>query len=194
MVSLRSLVAGAALIAAPVMAALTPTQLTSGLDSLKKLALALQEPASQITIVSAPLIIIGQGPFPAVIMGITQMVSTGTVLISESRGTPAIAGEDADLVYSSFAGFAKTTQDFLNIMIGKAGILTKVPFIGQPVAASLRQLEGVVDTITIFVIDTVKTKAEDLTATANSLGDSLDLCIKQYEGLQMKKRAEVFVA
>ncbi len=30
-------------------------------------------------------------------------------------------------------------------MIGKAGILTKVPFIGPPVAASLRQLEGVMD-------------------------------------------------
>jgi hypothetical protein len=64
MVSLRSLVAGAALIAAPVMAALTPTQLTSGLDSLKKLALDLQGPASQITVINAPLIIIGQGPLP----------------------------------------------------------------------------------------------------------------------------------
>jgi hypothetical protein len=64
MVSLRSLVAGAALIAAPVMAALTPTQLTTSLDSLKQLALDLQGPASQITIINAPLIIIGQGPFP----------------------------------------------------------------------------------------------------------------------------------
>ncbi len=61
MVSLRSLVAGAALIAAPVMAALTATQLVSGLDSLKQQALALQRPASEITIVNAPLVIIGQG-------------------------------------------------------------------------------------------------------------------------------------
>lgn len=64
MVSLRSLVAGAALIAAPVMAALTTTQLTSGLDSLKKQALDLQGPASELTIVNAPLIVIGQGPLP----------------------------------------------------------------------------------------------------------------------------------
>ncbi len=40
----------------------------------------------------------------AVIKGITQMVSTGTVLVSQSAGTPAIADEDADLVYGSFAG------------------------------------------------------------------------------------------
>ncbi len=33
-------------------------------------------------------------------------------------------------------------------MIGKAGLLTKVPFIGPPVAAALRQLEGVVDVST----------------------------------------------
>ena len=64
MVSLRSLVASAALIAAPDMAAHTATQLTSGLGSLEKLVLALQGPASEITIVNAPLIMIGQGPLP----------------------------------------------------------------------------------------------------------------------------------
>jgi len=33
-------------------------------------------------------------------------------------------------------------------MIGKAGLLTKVQFIGPPVAAALRQLEGIVDVST----------------------------------------------
>jgi hypothetical protein len=32
------------------------------------------------------------------------MVTTGSVLISQTDGTPAIADADADLVYSSFAG------------------------------------------------------------------------------------------
>jgi hypothetical protein len=33
----------------------------------------------------------------------------------------------------------------LNILIGKAGLFSTVPFIGQPVAAVLRQIENVVD-------------------------------------------------
>ncbi len=44
--------------------------------------------------------------------------------------------------------FHRVTQQLLNILIGKAGILSNVPFIGPPVAASLRQLEGVVDVST----------------------------------------------
>ena len=65
MVSLRSLVTGAAaLMAAPIMAALTPTQLSDGINQLTTKSQALQAIAQSITIVNAPLLIIGQGPFP----------------------------------------------------------------------------------------------------------------------------------
>jgi hypothetical protein len=64
MVSLRSLITAAALIAAPVMAALSPQQINEGLGRLTQKVQDLQEPASSITIVNAPLIVIGQGPFP----------------------------------------------------------------------------------------------------------------------------------
>ena len=37
------------------------------------------------------------------------------------------------------------TQQFLNILIGKAGLFNTVPFVGQPLAAVLRQLENVLD-------------------------------------------------
>lgn len=36
-------------------------------------------------------------------------------------------------------------QALLNILIGKAGILTEVPVIGQPTATALREFEGVID-------------------------------------------------
>ena len=64
MVSLRSLVVGAAFIVAPVLAALTPSQIADGLKALSQQAVDLQPVAQSITIINAPLIIIGQGPFP----------------------------------------------------------------------------------------------------------------------------------
>ncbi len=64
MVSLRSLVTGAAFIVVPVLAALTPSQIADGLSRLTQQAQDLQGPAQSITIVNAPLIVIGQGPFP----------------------------------------------------------------------------------------------------------------------------------
>ncbi len=95
------------------------------------------------------------------------MVSTGTVFVSQSSGTPKITADaDALLVYNSFRTvlpppmhalpstrlsilqFYHVTQQLLNILIGKANILTSVPIIGPPVSASLRNLESVVDVST----------------------------------------------
>jgi hypothetical protein len=64
MVSLRSLIVGAALLVAPVIAAVTPAQIADGIKSITDKSRALQAPAQSITILNAPLIVIGQGPFP----------------------------------------------------------------------------------------------------------------------------------
>jgi hypothetical protein len=72
MVSLRSLIAAAALIAAPVMAAVTPTQLTDGIKKVTMQSQMLQADAQSITIINAPLIIIGQGPFPVCLRPLTS--------------------------------------------------------------------------------------------------------------------------
>ena len=64
MVSFRSLIVGVALTAAHVMAVFTPAQLADGIDQLASKSQALQPIANSITLINAPLIIIGLGPFP----------------------------------------------------------------------------------------------------------------------------------
>ncbi len=65
MVSLRYLVTGAiALMAVTVNAAATPQQIADGIKSIAQKSQALQAPAQSISIINAPLIVIGQGPFP----------------------------------------------------------------------------------------------------------------------------------
>ncbi|TGJ78445.1 hypothetical protein E0Z10_g10309 [Xylaria hypoxylon] len=175
-----------AVMAATAMAALSPQQIATGLKTVTDQSLKLQAPAQSISIVNAPLIIIGQGPFPTIIAGFTQIVTTVTATLSQLDGTgPVTNPADADIIFNAFRGFVRVHQDLLNILIGKAGILTKVPLIGQPVATVLRQVESVVDTIAISLIDLVESRAKDLTSEANALGGTLDLAIKQYEGLSV---------
>ena len=88
-------------------------------------------------------------------------------------------------------------------MIGKAGLLSTVPFVGAPMAAVLRQVENVVDvssirlfpisvrtppltclqTIAFSLIDLVESRTKDLEADAKSLDGSLETCIKAYDGI-----------
>lgn len=137
MVSLRSLVAGVALIAAPVMAALTPGQLADGIKILTTKSQALQAPAQSITLLNAPLIVIGQGPFPVcrpaytfsgssqlinltqpIIAGFTDIVTAANVIISQLDGMPPVAaGPDSDLIFDSFRAVGITISTRTGIML-----------------------------------------------------------------------------
>ncbi|KAK5651779.1 hypothetical protein OQA88_11646 [Cercophora sp. LCS_1] len=186
MLSLRSIVTGAlAMTAATASAAATPQQIADGLRSLTQKHQALQAPAQSITILNAPLIVIGQGPFPIIIAGYQDIVATGSALISQFPGTPAITGADADLVFNAFREHVRVSQATLNVLIGKAGLLTNVPVIGPPVATALRGYEGIIDTIAITLIDLAEPRAADLAAEANSLGATTDLAIQKYDGLSI---------
>jgi hypothetical protein len=81
----------------PVLGALSPAQIVDNIKMLTAKSQALQAPAQSITIV------IGQGPFPRIISGFTDIVSTATVAIAQMQGTSPIAsGPDADNVFDAF--------------------------------------------------------------------------------------------
>jgi hypothetical protein len=58
---------------------------------------------------------------------------------------PVPAGAQSDSIYDAYREFVRVHQTLLNILIDKAGLFETVPFIGQPVATVLRQVDGVVD-------------------------------------------------
>ncbi|GAP87006.1 putative uvi-1 protein [Rosellinia necatrix] len=185
--------------ASTAMAALTPQQLADGIKSLTQKSQRLQAPAQSITIVNAPLIVIGQGPFPVLIAGFADIVATATSLAAQFPGTAPITKRDeqehardlsprgagADLVFNAFRDFVRVHQALLNILIGKAGILTRIPFVGPPVAGALRGIEGVVDATAIFLINTIEVRANDFASEANALGATITITIEKYDGLQL---------
>ncbi|KAI0436190.1 hypothetical protein F4803DRAFT_543141, partial [Xylaria telfairii] len=186
--------------ASTAMAALTPQQIADGLTLITQKSQALQAPAQSITVLNGPLIAIGQGPFPGIIAGFTDIVSTANTLIAQLAGSAPITkreekekehpkdmmiarGPDAQQVRAAFLQFVAVHQALLNILIGKAGLFSVVPIIGQPVATVLRSVEGVVDTIAIDLINLIRDPSADITPDANSLDATLALSISSYEGL-----------
>ncbi|KAI1430724.1 hypothetical protein GGR50DRAFT_683554 [Xylaria sp. CBS 124048] len=91
---------------------------------------------------------------------------------------------NADLVDTAFREFVRVHQNLLNILIGKADILTSIPIVGAPVAQALRNDEGILDPIAIALINLFPAQALDIQVQANSLGGTLDLAISKYTNLQ----------
>jgi hypothetical protein len=103
MVSFRTLFTAAVAFSAPIMAQITPAQVVSNIQMITQKSQALQAPAQSITLVNTPLILIGQGPFPQIITGFTDIVSTATTAIAQMQGMPTVAaGADADAIFNAF--------------------------------------------------------------------------------------------
>lgn len=87
----------------PVLGALSPGQIVSNIQMLTTKSQALQGPAQSITIINGLLITIGQGPFPQIVSGFVDIVSTATTSIAQMQGTQEISsGPDADSVFDAF--------------------------------------------------------------------------------------------
>lgn len=184
MLSFRCIIAGVTLIAAPVIAALTPAALADGLGQLMTKTQALNDPANSITILNAPLIVIGQGPFPQIIAGLDDITSTASTLTAQTAGMPTIpAGSDALLVFNAFRQFHHTLENLLNILTGKAGILEKIVVVGQPVANALGALKNAVDGLILALGTVDPTEAPTIMGLAEAIDGALELCISKYESI-----------
>jgi hypothetical protein len=103
MVAIRNFFTAAMALAAPISAALTATQMSDNIKMITIKSQALQAPAQSITIVNGPLIIIGQGPFPEIITGFQDIITTVTTAIAQMQGSkPVTATADATLIFNSF--------------------------------------------------------------------------------------------
>ncbi|KAK3896605.1 hypothetical protein C8A05DRAFT_48406 [Staphylotrichum tortipilum] len=171
------------------MAAASPAQIADAIESITKQSEALQAPAQSITILNAPLIAIGQGPFPALIAGFSDIISAFTTLTAQLNDASPITTRDVTdegtTIFNAFHKLAGVQQDLVNTLIGKAGIVSNVPVVGAPVAAVLRAVEGVVDSPALALINLVWDNVPELHSDANALGDTYDAAIKKYEGLHL---------
>jgi hypothetical protein len=103
MVSFHKIFLASLAMVAPIVAQTTPEQVVTNLKMITQKSQALQAPAQSITIINGPLIIIGQGPFPQIIAGFTDIVATGTTALAQMQGmSPVPAGDKSDAIFDAF--------------------------------------------------------------------------------------------
>ncbi|KAL2170751.1 hypothetical protein VTG60DRAFT_4499 [Thermothelomyces hinnuleus] len=177
MVSLRSLVAGAVIFAAPVLAALSPLQITSGLRQLALKSTNLNPAAQRIHGFNAGLMIIGQGPISELIKGINDINSTATTLNKQLEGmSPIQAPVEADQ-------FVNAQLVLLSTLTSKAVAIGKNQFVDKPVAAALRGEKIPIMSIALKLPILVQSRAAAIQPVNDALIDTLDRCIAVYEGV-----------
>ena len=126
MVAFGKLITSAVALAIPALAALTPAQIVSNIEMITQKSMALQAPANTITLVNAPLLLIGQGPLPKIIAGFSDIVSElaakfnceGTV--SGSPAPSRCAHADTCVLTTAFCSAlcGKGATDMLTVRLG----------------------------------------------------------------------------
>ncbi|KAK4034843.1 hypothetical protein C8A01DRAFT_48840 [Parachaetomium inaequale] len=133
-----SILAALAAFGSVAVAQLKATVVVENIQVLTTKSQALIQPAKELTIVNAPLLILGQGPW------------------ASSSASTTYVGAEATAIANAFRLFVKVHQQLLDALIGAGGVITKIPFVGPPVAAVLRSVEKVVDTLALGIIATVE--------------------------------------
>lgn len=91
-----------------------PSQVVSYIQDLTQKSQAIQAPAQSITIINGPLIHVGQGPFPMIIVGLTGVVSTSNTAISHMENMlPIAAGAQSDAVFDAFCSVRRSRRSLL---------------------------------------------------------------------------------
>jgi hypothetical protein len=124
----------------------------------------------------SPLAVINPATFTPITTGFQKIISTVSDDIQAMATNPIgdltadTAGQTA--ICTAFHDFVVVHQNLLAVLIGKNGILTSIG--GAPIAAVLRALEKIVDTIAFGIIDAVPFCAKGAQADADSLTKSIE--------------------
>jgi len=168
---------------------MTANDVVRNIESLTTKSSSIIPSAQQLSAFNAPLLLVGQGPWPKVILGFTDIVTTATGYITSMSAGPGVLpgepypGAEAAAIAEAFREFVSVHQDLLNILIGQGGFMSQIPFVGPPVAAVLRAVESVVDTIAFSLIDNVEeTAAAAMRTDAAALSGTIDEAIAAFDG------------
>ncbi|KAI6911164.1 hypothetical protein KC318_g3290 [Hortaea werneckii] len=142
-------------------------------DNIKKITQLSQDlqPKAQAIDVNSNLALPGTGVFQPVIDGFQQIIRVAQDDIDSMSDSTQYTAANAQPVCDAFSDFVVVHQELLRILIGKSGLLES--FYLGPVAAVLRSLEDVVDTLAFGVIDSVPSCQAKATQQKRDLDDTL---------------------
>jgi len=159
---------------------LSAEQVVQGLQTVTSLMQNLQGVAQSITIVNLPLVLVGQGPIPQIISGLTSVVTTLQAQTAAMSSAKESYDDQASSISDAVRDYVRVSQATLNILIGKAGLSSQVPFVAAPLAAILRQLEASDDGIIYALTDKCPSKASDIRSSADSIDATQAKAVEVY--------------
>jgi hypothetical protein len=158
-------------------------KILEGLDKVTTQSNNLRIAVETITIFNAGEkgVIIVQG-----LTSITAKIGQSTTRV-DSVSTGPLSDDDAQLVVQALTTFVQVHQALLQVIIGKHGLLTLVPFF-EPIRLALVDLEAVIDTLAFDLIALIPTQKPAANAQFASLSVTLTTAITTYSPILQASR------
>jgi hypothetical protein len=158
-------------------------KILEGLDKVTTQSNNLRIAVETITVFNAGEkgIIIVQG-----LTSITAKIGQSTTRV-DSVSTGPLSDDDAQLVVQALTTFVQVHQALLQVIIGKHGLLTLVPFF-EPIRLALVSLEAAIDTLAFDLIALIPTQQPAANAQFASLSVTLTTAITTYSPILQASR------
>lgn len=161
---------------------MTPAEITNVILALKAKSQALHPKAQAITLANGPLITSGQGPYPQVLAGLHEIISTATNFTTDIGGSPPVDENEAASIANAFKDFVHVHQVLLHSLTAKAGLFVSHPSkVRQPIADVLRQEKDIFELLGLGLIEVAKSKQNEIKSQQNSLIQTIRTSYRAYE-------------
>lgn len=161
---------------------MTPAEIINVIQALKAKSQALHPKAQSITLADGPLITSGQGPFPPILAGLHEIISTATNFVTDIGGSPQADDNEAASIANAFKDFVHVHQVLLHSLTAKAGLfISHSSKVRQPVADVLRQDKDILESLGLALIEVAKSKQNEIKSQQQSLVQTIRTSYRAYE-------------
>jgi len=161
---------------------MTPQEIINVIHAMKTKSQALHPKAQSITLANGPLLSSGGGPYPQIIAGFHEIISTVTNFVDVIAGSASVEGNDAASIANAFKDFVHVHQVLLHSLTTKGGLFRTHPTdVRQPIADVLRQEKDTLETFCRALIEVAKSKQDVIKQQQLSLIQTIRACYRAYE-------------
>ncbi|KAK0743029.1 hypothetical protein B0T18DRAFT_174496 [Schizothecium vesticola] len=124
------------------------------LTSLTTECEALMGPASQVSVLNAPLFLLGAGPWATVVDGFADMAATLTAATSALPPTTQFTDDDSAAVADAFSSFSTAQRGVLiSSFIREGTVFKAVPGVGKRIAGVIEVAAAAAETTVAIILD-----------------------------------------
>jgi len=155
-------------------------EIINTLATLRTKSQAINTRAQSINMSTGKEMSSGGGPYPQVIAGLHELMSTMTNFTDDAHSSPDISDAEAKEIDDAYREFVRGHQVFLHLLTGKGALFKSTPEVGRSMQDVLRAERDVVESMGNVLAEAAPSISSDIKGQTKMLSQTITAAIRAH--------------